>query len=257
MLLQIKNLSVEVATPRGAKRLIDDVSLDVGEQRIVGLVGGSGSGKTTTGLSILRLLPALVSVTAGTIHYRGEDLLSLPEKKLQGLRGQELAMVFQEPLNALNPVFTIYDQIAEVIKAHTNLTRPEIQGRVYELLKHVEISDPVRVAQSYPHQISGGMRQRAMIAMAIALNPKLIIADEPTSNLDVTIQARIIDLFQKLRQELKLSILLITHDLGLVRHLADEVAVMNAGKIVESATATGLWESPRHEYTRQLLKIRI
>lgn len=257
MLMQIKNLSVCVATPLGSKKLVEDITLDIGEQRIVGLVGGSGSGKTTTGLAILRLLASPVSVTAGAIRYRGEDLLSLPEERMRVLRGQDLAMVFQEPLNALNPVFTIGDQIAEVLEAHTSLTIREVNERVYELLANVEIPEPKRVAQSYPYQLSGGMRQRAMIAMAIALNPRMIIADEPTSNLDVTIQARIMDLFQKLQQEMKLSILLITHDLGLVRHLADDVAVMSAGKIVEFAPAARLLVSPQHEYTRQLLKVRI
>lgn len=250
-LLKIDQLTVEVAEDR--KTILKNVSLEIPLLKTVGLVGGSGSGKTTAGLSILRLLPPALTVKSGAIFLGGENILQYSEERMRELRGKDVAMIFQEPLNAFNPVFTIQYQIAEVLRFHTTLTPAKIEARVLELLDLVQIPEPRRVAGEYPHRLSGGMRQRAMIAQAIAANPRLIIADEPTSNLDVTIQSRIIELFRHLRRELKMTMLLITHDLGLVEHLADEVAVMLEGRIVESGHAVDVIRNPRHEYTQRLM----
>ncbi len=254
-LLQLKNLTVSVTDEGEEKNLVNDVSLSVESNRIVALVGGSGSGKTTTGLSILRLLPPALSVKKGEIIFGGKDLLGYTESAMQKLRGKEIGMVFQEPLYAFNPLFTIGYQIAEVLKTHTDLSANKIVDKVLELLQMVEISDPKRVASSYPYQLSGGMRQRAMLAQAIAASPKLIIADEPTSNLDVTLQARIMQLFRRLKDKLNLSILLITHDLGVVRHLTDEVVVLAQGKVIESGPAAQILANPKEEFTQRLVKI--
>lgn len=255
MLLDIQNLSVQVRAHSGGKMIVDDLSLGIKNQTIFALVGGSGSGKTTTGLAILRLLAPELRIAHGHGHilFEGADLLALPESRLRAIRGGEISMVFQEPLNAFNPVFSVGNQIEEVLRQHSTLLPKQRKERVLEILDIVGIRHPPRVAGSYPHQLSGGMRQRAMIAQAIAANPKLIIADEPTSNLDVTLQARIMELFQKLRDSLKLSILLITHDLGVVQHLSDEVAVMFEGKIVETGKTKEVLTRPGHEYTAQLM----
>ena len=255
MLLDIKNLTVGLKNSnQGRKIIVDDINLSIEQQSIVGLVGGSGSGKTTTGLSILRLLAPQLEILNGQIMLNETNLLELPETKMRKTRGKIVSMVFQEPLNALNPVFTIGYQVAEVLKCHTDLSDVDIKDRAMELLDIVGIEDPVKTAQDYPHQLSGGMRQRAMIAQAIAVNPKLIIADEPTSNLDVTLQARIIELFKRLRDELHLSILLITHDLGVVEHMADYVSVMSKGKIIEFGKTMEVLKNPKELYTRQLME---
>jgi len=253
MLLSIKNLSIKVETSSTSKTLVDGISLDIERERIVALVGGSGSGKTTTGLAILRLLAPELQVNGGEIVFNGTNIFDLTSSRMRDIRGKEISMIFQEPLNAFNPVFSIGFQIEEVLKYHTNLLSKGRQERLLEILDVVGFSDPKRVVQSYPHQLSGGMRQRAMIAQAIAADPKLLIADEPTSNLDVTLQARIMELFKELRNKLKLSILLITHDLGVVQHLTDEVAVMFQGRIVESGRTSEVLTDPKHDYTRQLM----
>lgn len=257
MLLDIQNLSVRVNTALGDKTLVDNITLGIEPRTIAALVGGSGSGKTTTGLGILRLLAPGLRIEHGNsdghILFNGTDLLGLSESRMREVRGKEISMIFQEPLNAFNPVFTIGAQIEEVLKYHTNLLPKQRRCRAREILDVVGISEPERVAESYPHQLSGGMRQRAMIAQAIVADPKLIIADEPTSNLDVTLQARIMELFKDLRDRLGLSILLITHDLGVVRHLAERISVMSEGKIVESGKTTDVLTNPGHEYTRRLM----
>jgi len=253
-LLKIEGLSVTVYEGGRAKNIVNGIDLEVQKLGIVALVGGSGSGKTTTGLAILRLLQPGVSISGGQIHFEGVDLLKLPKEKMRQLRGSSISMVFQEPLDAFNPVFSIGYQINEVLLFHTQLNSQQRRERLYELLDLVGLPEPKQLAKSYPHQLSGGMRQRAMIAQAIAANPKLMIADEPTSNLDVTLQAKIMELFNKLRNELNLSILLITHDLGMVEHMADRIVVMRSGEVVEAEATRMIVEKPKHEYTRQLIK---
>lgn len=253
MLLTIKNLTITVTEDGREKRLVDSVGLEVPDKSIVAIVGGSGSGKTTTGLAVLRLLSPALDLKSGEILFDGKDLLRLSQDEMRRLRGGEIGMVFQEPLNAFNPVFTVGSQIEEVLLYHADLTAAKRRSRVLDLLQMVGIPEPPRVARAYPHQLSGGMRQRAMIAQAVAGDPKLVIADEPTSNLDVTLQARIMEVFRKLKSELGLSILLITHELGVVRHLADGVTVMTAGRVVEAGPVSTVLENPTQDYTRQLI----
>lgn len=253
-ILNIKNLTITVPEGGQTKVITDDVNLTIAKESIVALVGGSGSGKTTTGLAILKLLSAGLTVKTGEIIYKGTNLVRCSEEQIQRIRGGSISMVFQEPLTAFNPVFSLGYQVDEVMSIHTELSAKQRQDRMEELFDLVGLPDPKRIVKSYPHQLSGGMRQRAMIAQAIAANPQLIVADEPTSSLDVTLQAKIIDLFRKLRSELKLSILLITHDLGMVQHLADDVAVMHHGKVVESGKTEEVLQSPKDEYTHELMK---
>jgi len=254
-LLTLKNLTIAIRNNVSEERiLVDGLNLEVPPLKIVALVGGSGSGKTTTGLSILRLLPSALSVRQGEIIFNGQNLLECSQVQMRSIRGKEISMVFQEPLNAFNPVFTIGYQITEVLKTHTNFSPQEIPVRIQRLLKMCGIEDSSRIAQSYPHSLSGGLRQRAMIAQVIAAGPKLIIADEPTSNLDVTWQAHIMELFRTLKNELKISMLLITHDLGMVAHLADHVAVLCDGKIVESGETKNVLEHPKHPFTMELME---
>ena len=253
-LLTIKNLTIAVQDSSRERILVDGLNLEIPPFKIMALVGGSGSGKTTTGLSILRLLPPALRVWQGEIIFNGQNLLKYSEDQMRSIRGKEISMIFQEPLNAFNPVFTIGYQIQEVLETHANFSHTKISAKVQELLKMCGIKDSVRISQSYPHQLSGGLRQRAMIAQAIAAGPQLIIADEPTSNLDVTWQAHIMELFRTLRNELKISILLITHDLGMVAHLADQVAVLSDGKIVESGETKDVLEHPQHPFTKELME---
>ena len=258
-LLSIKNLTVAV----NANKILDDISWDVAQGKITGIVGGSGSGKTTLGLSILRLLPPAMRAD-GQILFMGEDLTVLTEKQMRQFRGGQAGMVFQEPQSAFDPLFTIGDQLDETLMAHMG-TRTEtvhVPGmsprvrydHIMDTLRSVEIEDPLRIFRSYPHQLSGGLRQRAMIALAIVCNPQLVIADEPTSSLDVTIQAKIMRLLRKLNCERGMTIILITHDLDMIGHLADEIAVMSEGKIVESGTPANILRAPRHAYTKALLE---
>ena len=252
-LLTIHDLTITAQDFSREKIIVSKVNLDIPSLNIFALVGGSGSGKTTLGLSVLRLLPLGLTLRTGEIKFNGVDVLTLSDERMRRLRGKEIGMVFQEPLDAFNPVFPIGDQIQEVLKEHLDLNRGQRQKRILELLDLVGIPDPRRVAQAYPHQLSGGMRQRSMIAQAIAAHPKLIIADEPTSNLDVTLQVRIMELFRTLKKEFSLSILLITHDLGMVTHLADSVAVISRGEIVETGLTREILAAPKQNYTRQLM----
>ena len=223
--------------------------------RSLGIVGESGCGKTMTALSLMRLIPSPPArIVSGRIMFDGEDVAALDEARLRELRGDAMAMIYQDPMTSLNPVFTVGEQIAEAVRLHRDASRTAALARAVEMLELVGIPDPSRCAQSYPHQLSGGMRQRAVIAMALACHPKLLIADEPTTALDVTIQAQILDLMRRLQQELGTAIILITHDLGVIADLVDTVVVMYAGKVVEHAPVKRLFAAPRHPYTQGLLR---
>ena len=252
-LLEIDGLSVEFATDDGPLHAVDDLSLTVGDHEVVGVVGESGSGKTVTALAILGLLPKRATVR-GSIRFRGDELVGRSERDLQTIRGREIAMIFQDALAALNPVMTVGHQIAEAITVHEpKADADDVHARVVALLDLVGIPDPGGRARRYPHEFSGGMRQRAMIAMAIANDPALLIADEPTTALDVTLQAQVLDVLERIRDRTGSSILLITHDLGVVAGVAERVAVMYAGRRVEEAPVDELFAEPRHPYTLGLL----
>jgi oligopeptide/dipeptide ABC transporter ATP-binding protein len=253
-LLEVRNLRMAFATESGTVRALFGVSFSVAPGETVGLVGESGCGKTITALSILRLLqspPAIVE--GGEIVFRGENLLSLPEKRMCGVRGKAISMVFQEPMSSLNPVLTVGEQVAEVFTAHKECGKREAAERAVEWLRKVHMPDPSLRAREYPHQMSGGMRQRAMIAMALALEPSLLLADEPSTALDVTIQAQIMALLRELRERERMAVLLITHDLGVVHDFADRTAIMYLGRIVEIAPTRELFADPVHPYTQGLL----
>jgi len=254
-LLSIQNLSTHFSTEQGLARAVQEVSFDIPRGRTVALVGESGCGKSVTALSILRLIPVPPGrIVSGRILLEGRNLLALSESQMRRIRGNEIAMIFQEPMTSLNPVFTIGSQIVEVIRLHQKKTARQARQLAAEMLGKVGLADPQRRMDEYPHQLSGGMRQRVMIAMALSCMPKLLIADEPTTALDVTIQAQILDLLRHLRQEQRMSILLITHDLGVVAENADQVAVMYASRLVESAPVEMLFANPLHPYTRGLLR---
>jgi|TARA_B110000483_G_scaffold21867_1_gene24904 peptide/nickel transport system ATP-binding protein len=253
-LLEIKGLSVSFETDEGSVQALDAVDFEMGHGQTLGLVGESGCGKSVTALSIMRLLPKPIGcVTAGSILFQGEDLLKLSPDGIRKIRGNEIGMIFQEPMNALNPVMTIGDQLSEVFLLHQEILAKEAWGKSIEMLKSVGIPAPESRVFEYPHQLSGGMRQRVVIAMALACKPKLVIADEPTTALDVTVQAQILELLQVLQRQQGSSILLITHDLGVIAESCDEVCVMYAGRVVERASTNELFANPRHAYTRGLL----
>lgn len=248
--LSIQNLVLEI----GANRLIDDISFDIKSGEIFALVGESGSGKSLTSLSVMRLLPEVIQVASGDISLNGEALFALPENQMQKVRGKQVAMIFQEPMTSLNPVMKVGDQVAEVLRLHLGLKSKAARQKVVELFTEVGIPDPDTRYDWYPHQLSGGQKQRVMIAMALACEPDLLIADEPTTALDVTIQAQVLQLLKKLRDQRGLSILFITHDMGVVYEMADTVAVMKQGKIVEQAEKQKFFESASHPYTQKLLQ---
>jgi peptide/nickel transport system ATP-binding protein len=253
-LLEIDNLKIVFHGDRGRKtHAVDRLDLTLKRGQTLGLVGESGCGKSVTALAIMGLLPKDSAEVTGHIRFDGVDLLALPDRAMRDLRGDRLAMIFQEPMTSLNPAYTIGDQIAESLVRHRALSRPEARKRAIELLRRVNIPSPAERADDYPHRLSGGMRQRAMIALALACDPKLLIADEPTTALDVTVQAQILDLLRVLKAETDASIILITHDLGVVAEVCDEVAVMYAGEIVERAAVGNLFAAPQHPYTIGLL----
>ena len=259
-LLDIQNLVTAFQTPAGRVPAVDGVSLSIDRGRTLGLVGESGCGKSVTAMSILRLVAAPGVIESGSILLDSPggplDLVTLPEPRLRQVRGGRIGMIFQEPMTSLNPVFTVGDQVAEAVLLHRACGRDAARARALEMLRLVRLADPERRLDEYPHQLSGGMRQRVMIAMALACEPDLVIADEPTTALDVTIQAQILDLLADLRRRLGTAILLITHDLGVVAETCDDVAVMYAGRIVEQAPAAALFAKPRHPYTIGLLAAR-
>jgi peptide/nickel transport system ATP-binding protein len=252
-LLEVENLQTHFRTPDGIVRAVDGVSFAVGRGETLAIVGESGSGKSVMANSILRLIPQPPGKIAGHVRFEGEDLLSASESAMRGIRGNRISMVFQEPMTSLNPVLTVGSQIAEPLRLHQRLGRKEIAERAVEMLSLVGIAEPRRRAGEYPHQLSGGMRQRVMIAIALACNPQLLIADEPTTALDVTIQAQILDLMADLKRRVGAAIIIITHDLGVVAEIAERVVVMYAGRRIEEAKVTDLFRTPRHPYTQGLL----
>jgi oligopeptide/dipeptide ABC transporter ATP-binding protein len=249
-LLAVRALSIAF----GATEIVRGVDFAIAPGEAVGLVGESGSGKSLTALGVMRLLPRGARISGGEVSWRGRPLTGLPESALRGLRGREVAMVFQDPLSALNPAFTIGRQIVDALRAHQPMRRATADARAAELLEAVGIAEPVRRLAAYPHEFSGGMRQRVAIAIAIAGGPKLLIADEPTTALDVTVQAQVVELLGRLRRELGLGLLFISHNLDLVAGMCDRIVVMYAGRVAEADTAEALFTAPRHPYTRQLLR---
>ena len=252
-LLRIEDLHTQFHVHGGTVKAVDGVNLTIPAKATVGLVGESGSGKSITALSIMRLLEKNGRITAGHVWFRDRDLVGLTEEEMRDVRGNDVSMIFQEPMTALNPVYTCGDQIAEAVRLHEKVEPKAAFDRAIEVLRLVGISDPKRRARQYPHELSGGMRQRVMIAMALSTNPELLIADEPTTALDVTIQAQILTLMRNLKGQFGSAILLITHDLGVVAEMCDSVAVMYAGRIVEQAPTTELFTNPKHPYTQGLL----
>jgi len=252
-LLRVEGLRVSFFTDAGPVRALHGVGFHVAPGEVLGLVGESGCGKTVTALSILRLLPPTAAVEGGRIVWRGQDLLALPEERMRAVRGREISMIFQEPSSSLNPVLTVGEQVAEVFTAHGVCGGREAAARAVEWLGRAGMPDPARRAREYPHQMSGGMRQRAMIAMALALEPALLIADEPTTALDVTIQAQILDLLGALREAHGMAVLLITHDLGVVHDFAERTAIMYLGRVVETGATRDIFSDPIHPYTEGLL----
>jgi len=254
-LLELRDLKTHFFTDEGVARAVDGVSYEVRRGETLGVVGESGCGKSVTALSVMRLIPDPPGrIVAGSIHFEGKNLATLPEPEMRRIRGNRIGMIFQEPMTSLNPVFTVGDQIIEAVVLHRGLSKAEARGRAIEMLRKVGIPSPESRVDDYPHQMSGGMRQRVMIAMALSCDPQLLIADEPTTALDVTIQAQILDLMRKLQEELGMSMLLITHDLGVVAQNAHHVAVMYAGRVVEYCDAREMFGNPRHPYTVGLFR---
>ncbi|MDH4615630.1 ABC transporter ATP-binding protein [Brevibacillus sp. AY1] len=252
--LHIENLQTHFFTDRGQIPAVDGVSIKVHKGEVVGIVGESGCGKSVTSLSIMKLVPNPPGkIVGGTIRFKGEDLVTASEKRMREIRGNEIAMIFQEPMTSLNPVFTIGDQIGEAVRIHTKASKKESRQRAIEMLKKVGIPRAEAIVDEYPHQLSGGMRQRVMIAMAMACNPELLIADEPTTALDVTIQAQILDLMRQLNRDADTAVLLITHDLGVVAQMCHRVVVMYAGKVIEEGDVRTILKEPKHPYTIGLL----
>jgi oligopeptide/dipeptide ABC transporter ATP-binding protein len=252
-LLRVEHLTTVFDLRSGSVPAIDDVSFEIRAGETLGLVGESGSGKSVTALSLMRLVQAPGRIAAGHVRFKGRDLLTLPESEMRQVRGADLSLIFQEPMTALNPVFTVGDQIAETLQVHGRANRRDAMNAAIDLLERARLPDARARVNDYPHQLSGGMRQRVLIAMALACRPSLVIADEPTTALDVTIQAQILDLLREMKAAFNLSMLLITHDLGVIAETADRVAVMYAGRIVEEGPVRSVFHDPRHPYTRGLL----
>lgn len=253
-LLEVQNLKTKFKTDDGTFFAVNDISFSLKKGQTLGIVGESGCGKSVTSLSIMRLIQKPGSIESGKVIFKGQDLLALPEEKMRDIRGNNIAMIFQEPMTSLNPVFSIGDQIEETILLHQkNLTKKQARERSIDMLRLVGIPAPESRFHEFPHQLSGGMRQRVMIAMSISCNPELLIADEPTTALDVTIQAQILDLMRKLQKEFNAGMILITHDLGVVAEMCQEIMVMYAGKVIEHGTAEEIFYRPKHPYTKGLL----
>ena len=252
-LLEVRNLQTHFPTRAGTVKAVNDVSFYVTEGELLGLVGESGCGKSITALSVMRLISEPGKIVGGSIKFKGEELTTAVSERMREIRGNDIAMIFQDPMTSLNPVYTVGEQIAEALRLHRNLNKTDAWKAAIDAMHEVSIPDPSRRVNDYPHQLSGGMRQRVMIAMALACNPELLIADEPTTALDVTIQAQILELLDELRKTRKLAVLLITHDLGVVAEVADRVCVMYTGRIVEESGVEEIFEKPKHPYTQGLL----
>ena len=255
-ILEIQNLHTYFNTEGGIIEAVKDISFKVVPGRTVGIVGESGSGKSVTSLSIMNLLAQTAQIPEGTISFLGQNIIEMPERRMRAIRGAEISMIFQEPMTSLNPVFTVGKQVIEALRTHQSISRKQARKRTLELFEEVGIPEPEIRIDSYPHQLSGGQKQRVMIAMALSCNPKLLIADEPTTALDVTIQSQILDLLRDLRDRRNMSILFITHDLGVIAEIADEVVVMYQGRIVEYGEILDVFTDPQHPYTRGLLACR-
>lgn len=254
LLLDIKNERLSFFTPAGEVKALNDVSISMKQGDVLGIVGESGSGKSVTAYSVMGLTAHPGRIIGGTIDFNGHRINDMTEDEMRKMRGNEVSIIFQDPMTSLNPVFTIGNQIREVILLHTNKNKKQAQDRAIELLSLVGINEPERRLKQYPHELSGGMRQRVMIAIALACEPKLLIADEPTTALDVTIQAQILELMMELKDQIGMSIIMITHDLGIVANMCQKIAVMYAGKIVEYGTIDEIFYNPKHEYTKGLLR---
>lgn len=252
-ILEIKNLKVSFFTPAGEVRAVNDISYTLGKGEIIGVVGESGSGKSVTASTVMGLVEKPGRIVGGSVIFDGRDVTTMSKKEIRNIRGKEIGMIFQDPMTSLNPVFTIGYQLKEAIKLYYGFTGKQADDKAVELLKLVSINDPERRLKQYPHEFSGGMRQRVMIAMALAGNPKMLIADEPTTALDVTIQAQILEIIKDLREKIHMSVMMITHDLGIVADLADKVVVMYGGKIVEASPCEEIFRNPKHPYTVGLL----
>ncbi len=252
--LTVRDLKMHFFTYDGVVKAVDGVNLEIGKGEVIGLVGESGCGKSMTAFSIVRLVPSPGRILGGEVVFRGKKLLELTEREMRNIRGKEISMIFQDPLTYLNPIMKIGDQIAENILLHQGFKKKEVNRKVIEALEMVRLPTPAKIAKYYPHQLSGGMRQRVMIAMAISCNPSLLIADEPTTFLDVTVQAQILNLIRDLTKKLRISLIMITHDLGIVAEICDRVYIMYAGKIVEQADVLSLYEDCKHPYTVGLLE---
>ncbi len=253
-LLEVQNLRVSFFTPSGELKAVNDVSYNLDAGEVIGIVGESGSGKSVSAYSVIGLIEKPGRIVGGSIRFNGRQLASLRSEQMRQIRGKEISMVFQDPMTSLNPVYTIGEQLMEAISLYSRVTREEARSRAVELLRLVDISEPERRIRQYPHEFSGGMRQRVMIAMALAGNPKLLIADEPTTALDVTIQAQILSTIKGLKDRIKMAVMLITHDLGIVADIADKVVVMYGGTIVEAAPCEEIFRHPQHPYTLGLLR---
>lgn len=255
VLLEVKGLRTHFISDQGEVLAVDGIDLYIRKGEVLGVVGESGCGKSVTSLSVMRLVPDPPGkIVGGTLLFKGEDLLQVSEKRMRKIRGNEISMIFQEPMTSLNPVYTVGDQIAEAIRLHRGLSKKEAKQHAVTMLKKVGISRPEQIVKAYPHQLSGGMRQRVMIAMAMSCDPELLIADEPTTALDVTIQAQILDLMRSLNKETGAAILMITHDLGVVASMCDRVVVMYAGQVVEEGDVQTIFKTPKHPYTIGLIQ---
>ncbi len=253
-LLQVKNLHTSFFTDSGEVKAINGISFNLDRGKVLGIVGESGSGKSVTAYSIMRILTDPGRVTEGEVLFKGEDVLKYSSQQMHSFRGRKISMIFQDPMTCLNPVYTVGNQLREAIRIHTGRDREQVNQRALEMLTLVGVNEPEKRLKQYPHELSGGMRQRVMIAMALACEPDILIADEPTTALDVTIQAQILELMQSLQRQLGMAIIMITHDLGVIADICDEIIVMYAGKVCERGTADEIFYNPRHEYTKGLIR---